>query len=240
MVVTKTQLRKAFSEALALLFPIRCAGCGFPDVAVCDTCTSQIEAGIDYRELVVHDETTSQVFRVPMWFTCEFVEPLTSLLHQYKDQGFTALKKYLSGLMKPSVDQVRSAFPDAIWVAPPSSRNNYRKRGYHPMRVLAKALGIKHHDVIRNTASRKDQSRLSRTERSTNLHGTMIATCDLTAVDVVIMDDVFTTGATVKECVRALRAAGANVRAIVVLAYTPKKLSENLQQRYVTEEGVWD
>ncbi len=67
-----------------------------------------------------------------------------------------------------------------------------------------------------------DQAGLTATDRATNLTGALRARHDLTGTQVIVVDDVITTGSTLTEATRALRAAGADVTATAVIAATPR------------------
>ena len=63
---------------------------------------------------------------------------------------------------------------------------------------------------------------LDRTARGRNLAGTMVASHPMAGRRVMLVDDVFTTGATLSEAARAIRAASGEVSCAVTLAFTPK------------------
>jgi predicted amidophosphoribosyltransferase len=143
--------------------------------------------------------------------------------------------------MRPAVLQIQNhVTTDVLWVTPPSPRKNYVQRGYHPLKILSRQLGISLSSLLRSRRHRADQTGLSRHLRHTNIDGAFIATRNLAGIDIVLLDDVMTTGATLRESARALHVAGANVVGAPVLAATPQKLSENYQLKQVTDEGVWD
>ncbi len=62
------------------------------------------------------------------------------------------------------------------------------------------------------------QKNLSRQEREENVKGVFQCTADLTGKNVIIIDDIVSTGETMRECVRQLKKAGADDVCIVVLA----------------------
>jgi predicted amidophosphoribosyltransferase len=67
-----------------------------------------------------------------------------------------------------------------------------------------------------------DQAGLTAADRTANLTGALQARLDLHGVQVIVVDDVVTTGATLAEAARALRAAGAEVPAAAVIAATER------------------
>jgi predicted amidophosphoribosyltransferase len=162
-------------------------------------------------------------------------------MHQFKETGHTTLAHPLSKWMWFAVQRIQNhVTTDVLWVAPHSPRKNFVQRGYHPLKILSCQLGIPLSPLLRSRRHRADQTGLSRHLRYTNMHGSFVATRNLAGVDIVLLDDVITTGATLREAARALHVAGANVVGAAVLAATPQKLSENYQLKQVTDEGLWD
>ena len=227
---------QAVHEALVLFLPLHCAGCEKPDVVVCDDCIGQIECNVQYREVYLAE----QRIRLPLFYCTELVEPLTRIIQNFKDAGYTATKKVLADVMRNAVRELAAKNPTALWVFPPSPRHNVRTRGYHPVKILARECGIHTSPLLVNASGRKDQRALGKIERKKNLYLSMRASRDLSGHSVIIIDDIMTTGATLEESARALITAGAQVVAAIVLAHAPRKFSDNLQANQVTEGGHWD
>ncbi|NDH54884.1 MAG: ComF family protein, partial [Betaproteobacteria bacterium] len=79
-------------------------------------------------------------------------------------------------------------------------------------RYLSAASGIPlHPGLIRRVAATATQTRLTRPQRAANVRGAFALRpgVTLSGERLVLVDDVFTTGATTSACARALRAAGA-------------------------------
>lgn len=102
---------------------------------------------------------------------------------------------------------------DAI-VPVPLHRIRQRVRGYNQSLLIAHALskrtGIETRaELLVRTRHTRKQARLSREKRAKNLTGVFLSTADCTGLRIAIVDDVCTTGNTLNECAKALRAAGA-------------------------------
>lgn len=101
-------------------------------------------------------------------------------------------------------------------------------RGYNQSelfaRLLAKRLNKPLIHPFALTFYRKKQSSLNMQERAkSRRHSFPLKTsCDLKGVDILLVDDVFTTGATLKSAGRSLKRAGINSLNVLTCAYTPR------------------
>jgi ComF family protein len=138
------------------------------------------------------------------------MEPATRrLLHQFKYQGWHRLAE---DLVRPILPLLDAMDPDAVLVPIPLGARRRRQRGYNQAEVLARALGrLAGRPVdcgrigrLRETTT---QTRLGTAERRANLAGAFRATEVERAV--LLVDDVFTTGATLLSAASALLDAGA-------------------------------
>jgi predicted amidophosphoribosyltransferase len=185
---------------------------------------------LQYRELFDPVSKT----RLPLWYSMELTEVSSSVLHEFKEQGRTSVAKHLAKPFSAALEAAYAAgqsenadtSAQITWMVPPSSRANFRHRGYVPITLLAQAAGVRPKRVLVNTRRRVDQSVLGRMERFENMRGSFRAVKNLEGCSVIILDDVLTTGATLLECARALRAEGAHVIGATVLAYTPKNFQD--------------
>lgn len=106
----------------------------------------------------------------------------------------------------------------------PLHAKRLKERGFNQSgilsRVLGKRLGIPcRHDVLERRNRTQPQTRLSREERLTNVRGAFHVSqpSAVTGQRILLIDDVFTTGTTLGECARMLKAEGAEeVRALTV------------------------
>lgn len=102
---------------------------------------------------------------------------------------------------------------EEIIVPVPTDRKRQRKRGFNQATLLAqhvgRELGMEVCTALERVDSRRPQTGLTAAQRRKNLAGCMAASRAVNGKRVLLVDDVFTTGATAQEAVRALRAAGA-------------------------------
>lgn len=109
-----------------------------------------------------------------------------------------------------------------LLVPVPTSGAAYRRRGYRVPELLIRRAGHHSHRMLRPTRRTHDQRDLDRGQRARNVAGSMRVVGPQGAGRmVVIVDDVVTTGATIDEAARALRAAGYRPGCAVALAATP-------------------
>lgn len=144
-------------------------------------------------------------------------------IHRFKYSGTVTLAGYLGRLASEGTDF--SARPDVV-VPVPLHKKRLRKRGFNQSLLLAREVAKKFKaDVdylnLKRVRETDPQINLRIREREDNIKGAFVVK-DCAAFrnkTVLLVDDVFTTGATIRECAKTLNGAGAEVY-VLTLART--------------------
>lgn len=203
-------------EALAFLLAANCPGCDQPGTLLCLRCRKQLEPRP--RHL-----TTPQGLEVLAAVTFEGV-PARSI-RRLKEDGATMLARPLG---RAVADILGDAAHGAVIAPVPTSRASFRRRGYRVPDLLIRRAGFEPRRTLRAVRRTADQRGLGRDARARNVEGSMRAHAAPRGRDrVVIFDDVVTTGATLDEAARALRAAGWHPVGAVALAATARRIGDD-------------
>ncbi len=189
------------------LTPPLCAVCGLPTAAPeattpCATCRHTVPA-FDYARAAA-----------------SYGGAVRDAIHALKFGGRRSLARPLGDLVRNECGPALADAPDAL-VSVPLGRARERARGFNQAELIAERLGerlgvrVRPRWLVRLRAT-APQSDLSAAERHANVAGAFAAAPAVAGRHVVVIDDVITTGATVADCARALRMAGA--RRVGVLA----------------------
>ncbi|MCH5160185.1 MAG: ComF family protein [Clostridiales bacterium] len=98
----------------------------------------------------------------------------------------------------------------------PMSKKSLKQRGYNQAQLLAEYFcailecSEKLCDAVAKVKETSRQELLSRAERKSNLVGAYRCTADVVGKRVLVIDDIKTTGATLNECAKVLKKAGAS------------------------------
>ncbi|MCM1056229.1 MAG: ComF family protein [Firmicutes bacterium] len=120
-------------------------------------------------------------------------------------------------------DFIRELDPDGL-VPIPLHRRRKARRGYNQAALLADAVGRRmgipvYKNLLVRTRNTTPQKKLNREERQNNLKKAFnIPQNDVKLKVILVFDDIYTTGATIDEAARALRAAGAERICFITLA----------------------
>lgn len=189
---------------LRVLAPPRCARCGAPTawpVERCRECAGRRLAFASARAAVAYQG------------------PARALVHGWKEQGLRRAAGLAAELVVTHVEQPTA---NVITYIPPDPARQLR-RGHHPAERLARELGsrwaLPTTSLLARTRPGTRQTGLPRAERGVNVRGVFAATAQV-AGTVVLVDDVYTTGATVGAAATVLRAAGASCVQVVTFART--------------------
>jgi predicted amidophosphoribosyltransferase len=186
---------------LPRIVPPLCARCGAPTawpVQRCRECAGRRLAFASARAAVVYDES------------------VRAFVAGWKERGLRRLVQTAAALVVEVVPRPSARLLTFV----PADADRRLKRGYDPPRQLAEQLS-EHWDLpveplLRRRGAAKRQRGLSRAERRRNVAGGFAALRRSPSA-VVLVDDVFTSGATVNASASALREAGA--RRIEVIGF---------------------
>jgi ComF family protein len=210
-----TLLREAVLDALAVLLPVECAGCGAADRALCDRCRGAIRPALGAGTLA--DGT-------PLYWALEYREVSRRVVLAFKEQGRTGLATPLADALATAVRAAVSAAPDGELevCAVPSTNRSRRRRGYDPVPMLAARSGLSPARVFAPARPHQVQKTLSVEDRRLNLDGAFRLRRPVGGRRFVLLDDVVTSGATLIEAAATLRRAGGEVVAAATVAATPR------------------
>lgn len=224
-------LREAALDALAVVLPVTCASCGDVDRALCRSCAEHLARIALVRECGVRI-SSADGRRILVFAASDYVGPTKALVAALKERGRADAARPLAVLLRKAVGalaEAETAAADAFdgsqapaWVAvlAPSSAKSLRNRGYSHLALLwgLAMPGVRNARGLRVIRRVEDQAGLTVAARAENLHDAYRSEPGLEGVRVVLVDDVVTSGATLRESVRALEAVGAVVVGCVVIA----------------------
>ncbi|HRR89721.1 MAG TPA: ComF family protein [Eubacteriales bacterium] len=139
-------------------------------------------------------------------------------------------KKYLAAPMSAMMADtyIAEGFSSDIITYVPMTGKEKRQRGFNQAELLAAALSKRLNlpivDALKKSRETKFQKELGFLERAENLKGAFSASSEAKGKRVLVVDDVFTTGATVHACAKALLGAGAKSVESLTFAVTQTKL----------------
>ena len=229
-----------FGQALRLLFPTWCELCGgVTEEAVCAECVQLLipmEAPYCLRCAEKFDGATDNILRCyhcrDLKFSFQYVvaayqmnEGMRQLVHALKYKKALYLDKFLGQCIRLALLDDRLASLDlSEWVITPVPLHftRLRQRYYNQSEIiaerLAKEVGVSVELLLERTRPTQQQIRLTKTERAKNVAGAFQADSNVAGKKVILVDDVFTTGATVNECAKQLKKQGAHEVVVICLA----------------------
>ena len=145
-----------------------------------------------------------------------FTETLREIIHHLKYSDRVSLAKPLGDLLKQCLE--REPFSGGLIVPVPLHWNRARIRGYNQAELIASRLERPiSRDLLRRRKNTPSQTGLSRNQRKLNLSGAFEARRRISGA-VIVVDDVYTTGATMNEIAKTLKRAGADRVEVLTVA----------------------
>jgi len=218
------QVTKVKGIALDLLFPRRCVDCGKEGDFICDSCRRSLprimppfcpKCGIPQPSGILCPGCVSwQVEIDGVRSPFRFGGVIREAIHQLKYRHLRALAEPLAELLNNYL--ASNHMPGEVLVPVPLHRERLRERGYNQSSLLAKELGKLINlpvvdDCLIRQRSALPQARTSTVEeRHSNVADAFICRGRrLRDKEILLIDDVATSGATLDACATALKATGA-------------------------------
>lgn len=201
-------------ELAAFLISGCCAGCDAPGTLLCETCVQELEAS------AVHMRTPEGL---PVVAALTYQGVAARCIRRVKEEGETLLARPLGAALAAVMPAAPADASTSLLVPVPTGRAAFRRRGYRVPELVMRRAGLQVSRILMQTRRTDDQRELDAAQRSHNVAWSMRARRHAREpCDVLLFDDVVTTGATLDESARALTAAGFRVSGAVTLAATPR------------------
>ena len=200
---------KIFKNILAVLFPQKCLGCKKENEILCSDCLLKISRPDTPYLNGVHIAANYQdlVLKKALWML--------------KYQGVKHLAKPLAEIVKERIWK-KLETGDWLVVPVPLSKKKLRHRGYNQAELIAKELSDNvRADILFKKFHTKSQVEVKdKEERLANIIGSFAIKNPekIKGKKIILIDDVLTTGATMREAKKVLKNAGAKKVVGIVVA----------------------
>lgn len=196
----------SMERVLDLIFPPLCVGCRRIGRWLCPQCWRQVLwLGYEQTDLLRPSSPLDAIIA-----TAEFDGPAREAVHCLKYEGRHAISSIMGKIMAEGVRDV----PINLVSPVPLHASRRRERGYDQAALLARgvarSLEISYRpDTLCRVRRTKQQTTLDAEGRRENVRGAFEARVQLAGETVLLVDDVYTTGATIEAAAQAVRDAGA-------------------------------
>lgn len=233
-----SHLQRWAAAGLDLLFPPACAVCGAYGHRICPRCAQRVDPTphtICERcgrvqpariERCADCQTRPQPVLQQVRAAALHVEPLRHLIHLFKYEGrpdlAPDLARYLAACFGGAEWEALAPCIEAI-VPAPLHAERLRQRGYDQAALLAQGLSTRtripiRQDLVARTRFTRAQVGLNAAERQANVQDAFSALSSCAGLHILLIDDVYTTGATLAACAQTLHDNGAALVCALTLA----------------------
>lgn len=217
-------IKNWIDRMLDLLFPPKCTFCHElledRETDVCDRCR---------ESLVLQQEELKGEFFTRGLYCFPYAGNVRKSIHRFKFNGRKEYAGVYAQYLLARIEGEQDLQQTDLITSVPTNRRNTRKRGYDHAALLAarvaEGMGKQAVETMKKCRETRAMYGLHPHERRANILGA-IKVCvppeQIAGKSVLIVDDIFTTGATVGECARVLRMAGAEKVYVLTVAKTGK------------------
>ncbi len=227
-----------FSLIFDILFPKKCVGCGSFGSYLCRSCIKnsfqkELICPICSRSAVggqTHPICKRRYNLDGLWSLGSYQGALRQAILQFKYHQVSDISKDLANIIIEYwarntpflLEEIRKDPDNWFITSVPLHWFRQNKRGFNQSELMARdiagMIGIPYKDLLKRVHSTKQQVKLNAHDRRFNTKGAFVAQNIPKNSNVLLFDDVFTTGSTMKECCFVLKKMGAKIVWGVTLA----------------------
>ena len=202
---------------------------------ICLNCGTPLSDESDYCNRCQNNESSFKLCRAPF----EYRDLAMKMIYDLKFGGKKYVAETLAAFMTDTF--LKEGMNAEIVCFVPMTDKEVKKRGFNQSELLAREISARlNMPLLPALIKRKDtseQKALNARDRAKNLEGAY--ECVLSQVkkrNILLVDDIFTTGATSNECAKALLKAGAREVSVLTAAVTKQKMSFEQDDRLVSND----
>ena len=139
------------------------------------------------------------------------IGPIRELIHELKYSGTVELANLLGAMLVRTI--LVNELADFVLVPVPLHGKRIIERGFNQAELLTRQIiertGMETELILSRVKATLSQTKLTRVERLRNISGAFECRVALEGINILLVDDVMTTGATLEECAKTLKRAGA-------------------------------
>jgi ComF family protein len=224
-----SELNKVKNFILDLIFPKECLGCGREGGYLCACCRSEIELSREFHCALCKKtslkgglcpDCSQYTAMKAIWVAADYNQKIIQdLIHNLKYNYLEEISADLAILIMRFLQinnliQEFRIYPDNFILVPvPLHPKRFLNRGFNQSELLADKLeklsGLKTVKLLKRIKNTKTQIDLNRSERQINVRDAFEVKTDYPGnKKIILIDDVLTTGSTLKECASVLWQAG--------------------------------
>ena len=165
-----------------------------------------------------------------------YTDTVRKAVHELKFNDNRAYALAFSFIVEKRLSKIWDLYPFDAIVTLPLSKQRMNERGFNQSAFIAdaaeKVLGIpQHNEYLTRIKNSERQSELTRYDRILNIQGAYKASGAVKGKNILLIDDIYTSGSTLSEAARTLRHAGA--KTIMAIVFTSQPPQKRYDHRYI-------
>lgn len=224
------KIQRLINKVIRILYPRKCMGCSTfisidKDAYLCDICYKDFQREFDNAcqicgRNIQHKGrclscNTAKLHFDKGYSVLVYKNSVREAILKFKYKGKFNYAQYL-GKILCSYCTTNSIDGYDYITAVPLHKDRYKQRGYNQAKLLGKILAkhtnTPYKDLLIRYKNTLPQNALNKSQREKNIKNSfgLINNINLHSKNILIVDDIFTTGSTINECAKILKKNGAN------------------------------